>query len=93
MIGWEKVSEQDRLLIFKIANRAAKNNPELDKQGVEMDLIATHLSGCPLKLQEMLNGNDFDLMHDIYGINRHLCHKTGNLDKTFLPRFAQPKGA
>jgi hypothetical protein len=55
-----------------------------------MDLTACHANGCPLKLEKMLSWErDFDLAHDVWGINRHIDRKTGEMPDCFLPRFAE----
>jgi len=41
----------------------------------------------PLRLQEMLNSDDENFTHDIFGIYRHLNRKTGELENCFVPRF------
>lgn len=86
---------QDRKLIEKIAKRAMKiadwsaTRSILD---VQMDLAATHLNGCPLKRRELLKAKDFDFIHDLGGIARHLNRNTGKLLGCFTPRFAKPEG-
>lgn len=57
---------------------------------LSMDLTATHANGCPLDLPKMLTFDDFNLMHDVGGIRRHLDRKTGKLGGFFLPRAALP---
>jgi hypothetical protein len=56
---------------------------------VQMDLAACHCNGCPLQLTELLDADDFNFSHDIFGIRRHLNRTTGKLDDRFLPRFAR----
>ena len=76
-------------LIEKIAERAVKiSNNNLDKIDIMMDLTYCIEGGCNLRLNAMFNSNDFDLMHDIYGISRHLDHSTYKLKNGFWPRFA-----
>lgn len=66
---------------------------------IQMDLTACHLNGCPLRLQDMMEGTDFGLAHDVQGIQDHLDRTTGRLrgldsdpdTPAFSPRFsAQP---
>lgn len=54
-----------------------------------MDVEATHCNGCPLKLRELLEADDFNFTHDMIGIQRHLNRKTGHLEDCFVPRYAQ----
>lgn len=54
-----------------------------------MDLEACHSNGCPLDLSRMAaSQRDFDLVHDVAGIHRHLDRATGKLGELFRPRFA-----
>lgn len=86
------VSEQDGSLISRIIDRAEKagiTEPDF-RQDHEMDLTACHANGCPLDLEAMLTWpHDFDLAHDIHGIERHIDRDTGVLRDFFLPRFAR----
>jgi len=43
---------------------------------------------CPLRLNELLNADDYDFAHDIFGIYRHFNRQTKQLEDCFLPRFA-----
>lgn len=92
-IKWD-VSPRDGALINKIVERAMaiyeKNDIGRDAMDITMDIEACHLNGCPLRLAEMLVADDFNFMHDIGGINRHLNRQTGKLMNCFLPRFAKP---
>lgn len=56
---------------------------------IELDIIACHLNGCPLRLKDLANTDDFNLMHDVSGICVHLDRKTGRLKNNFRPRFAK----
>lgn len=78
---------KDTKLIREIAARAAKI-AKCDPLDIHLDLIACIEGGCPLRLQDMLEADDFNLMHDIYGINAHLNHTTYKLEDCFWPRFA-----
>lgn len=91
-----EVAAYDRVVIRKIVTRVRKL---MRQQGfrdqaaidVQMDLAATHANGCPLRLTDMLAGDDFSLMHDVLGIGRNLNRETGKLDNMFRPRFSAPK--
>jgi hypothetical protein len=88
-INWS-VTKEDALLISKIVKRAVKIGIG---QGVPMDMhmaiTACHLNGTPLKLKELLEADDFNLMHDVCGIQRNINRTTGELENCFLPRFAK----
>lgn len=87
-INW-KVSLEDTALIERVADRVMRvSNLDWDATHLQMDLTACHNNGCPLRLQDMLDAKPFDLMHDILGINRHINRETGQLEDSFVPRFA-----
>lgn len=86
-------TQAERALIEKIASRAMGmrgiSNAYADKIDVELDVLAAHANGCPLKLADMLNADDFQFAHDVFGIARHLNRKTGRLENCFVPRCAK----
>lgn len=80
-------------LIVAIVNRVKKNHEEeimVDEIGLEMDLAACHLNGVPLDLDGLLGASDSDFGHDVFGIQRYIDRKTGELMDCFLPRYALP---
>ena len=89
MISWT-TNKTDRELIKKVATRAWPKAQKLYASvlDLEMDLTAAHLNGCPLDLERLLNADDLNFFHDIYGIGEHLNRKTGRLTDCFVPRCA-----
>lgn len=91
ILNW-KTSPEDRATIVQIAERAVSvysvYGQDVDQEEVEMDITATHNNGTPLRLSEMLAADDFNLMHDIGGIYKHINRDTGKLEGFFVPRFA-----
>lgn len=89
------VSEADRDTIVKIAERFTaymkQHHPKMKvlRPDLDMDIAATHLNGCELNLQELLEFPDFSLIHDVTGIVRHLDRRTGALKNSFRPRCAK----
>ena len=89
------IEDNDLTLISAIAKRAsafyAKCEQIKSPHFIAAELALVHNSIVPLRLQEMLDGRDSDVMHDIAGIHRHLnlTGKTPALDDCFLPRFAK----
>ena len=85
-------SVEDDLLVCDITARAQRlylaNGIIRDPVEIEMDVVATHANGCPLRLRDLLDADDFNFMHDICGIERHINRFTGKLERCFLPRFA-----
>lgn len=78
-------------LIGKIADRAvsvyANNNVRVERLDVLMDITSVHFSGCKLRLDDLLAADDFNFIHDVAGINRHLDRETYMLRDGFSPRF------
>ncbi len=90
MLSFKTTKKEDEL-IAKIIDRLATMLPPetFDAVTHAMDLRACHANGCPLDFERMLNARDIDLLHDIFGINRHICHETGELKDCFLPRLSK----
>jgi hypothetical protein len=89
------VTDDDEDLIHQIVRRAMDPTGHdyssmIDPLTLEMDLTACHANGCPLRLQELLDADNFNFAHDVLGINRHMNRDTGQLEDCFLPRFAAP---
>ncbi len=82
------ISREDALKIKQILDYA--ESVGLTKKGDrlhhQMDLTAVHANGCPLDFDKLATFDDFNLSHDIGGINRHLNRKTGQLENCFVPR-------
>lgn len=91
MINWN-VSKAEHKLIIEIANRArgmaVDYGLQYPIQEIVMDITATHANGCPLKLGELAGAAKFDFVHDVFGIYRHINRQTGQLEDSFLPRYA-----
>lgn len=91
------VSREDSALILAIVERYAPIYREsvgepLDRLSATMDLSACHNS-CPLKLATLLAADEFNFIHDVAGIQRHMDRETGELGDCFLPRYAHPDRA
>lgn len=86
------VSDDDMDLIHQITSRAVKLgliNRNYSKMTCNMDLTAAHANGNPLRLANLLAADDFNFMHDVCGIARHLNRDTGKLENFFSPRFSR----
>lgn len=89
-LNWA-VSPQVESLVTAIVARAVKDSPiKIDRMSLEMDLIAAHNNGCPLRFEDLLEAKPFDFAHDIVGIQRNMNRRTGKLENCFLPRFYDP---
>lgn len=87
------VSDSDREIINAIAKRAVACAMEFggwtyNLTDAEMDVTACHANGNPLKLAALLKADNFNFMHDVFGIRRHLDRDTGKLNDFFSPRFS-----
>lgn len=93
-----EVTLEDAGLIERIVKRAdvahretiGRRMTEDERVSLEMDLTAVHANGCPLRLQELLDADNFNFGHDVFGIARHIDRRTGKLRNHFRPRFAVP---
>lgn len=89
------MSKEDVPIVDGIVDRYIQHMKELgakvigSKIDIFMDVTATHLNGCPLKLEELLKADNFDFMHDVTGILLNLDRKTGKLRNCFNPRCAK----
>jgi len=90
------VSKEEAKIIASIARRVAKIAKEhgirINQIDTRMDITATHMNGCKLRLVDMWAADEFNLMHDVMGIRDHINRKTGKLGRYFLPRFADCGG-
>lgn len=82
------MTKQDFILISKIAKRAIKIDNGFDYLTLQMDLHACIENNNSLKLEELLNADEFNFCHDIYGISNNMNRETGKLENCFLPRYA-----
>lgn len=85
------MNKADLILINSIANRAvnlaAEYGIEYDKFTAVMDIEFAHLD-CPLYLQRLLDADDGNFGHDVFGIRKHMNRETKKMEDCFLPRFA-----
>lgn len=88
------VSPEDAALISQIVDRveevAMADGHTLDRRSTEMDLTAVHANGCPLDLAKLAGADNFNLVHDVFGIARNLDRRTGRLRNFFDPRCSLP---
>lgn len=76
----------------RIAERAvamaAEVGVEYRKMDAMMDIDAVHSNGNPLRLQDLLDADNFNFAHDVFGIRRYLDRRTGQLTEFFVPRYS-----
>lgn len=89
-IDWSKLTTADSQIIKEITDRAQKMGMITKRiwDILEMDLSATHVCGCELKLKKLLEAKNGDFIHDIWGIMNQIDRETGELKNCFVPRFA-----
>lgn len=93
MINWQ-TSKQDMKLITRIAQRAVVMAEDRDIfypfQDCDMDITACHMNGNALDLKKLIDFDDFNFSHDVFGIRRYIDRETGELKDCFSPRCAKP---
>lgn len=84
-------------IIHKIVLRAERMLHEMrlevdfDRQSMRMDIEACHCNGMPLNLADLLDANDGDFGHDVFGIRKYIDRNTGKMMRCFVPRYALPQ--
>lgn len=78
----------DAEIIRAIVVRAVAMQPKYEPMDCLMDIKACHANGNPLKLKELLEADDFNFAHDVFGIAKHIDRRTGELMHYFRPRFS-----
>jgi hypothetical protein len=87
------VRRDEALIIDRIASRAIGLGIYRDRLECHMDVTACHANGNPLRLEALADApRDFDFVHDLAGIRRHLDRDTGQLRDCFSPRYSAPIG-
>lgn len=88
-----RVSPEEQDIISKITQRAMtlakKHGVQYEWLTGDMDLCACHCNGNPLDLQRLLDADDSNFAHDVFGIRRHINRDTGELENCFVPRFSK----
>ncbi|MDU8351169.1 hypothetical protein RYA05_04570 [Pseudomonas syringae pv. actinidiae] len=84
------VTPQEAGFITTIVDRITALHPDAftDRESLEMDITACHANGCRLRLSELAEADDFNLVHDVGGIRQNMDRTTGKLQGFFLPRYS-----
>ncbi len=86
------ISPQDAKLISAIVDRGLAMNTSgrspIDREAMINDLSIVHSKVTPMRLEDMLKSDDFNLLHDLHGIERHLNPNKTGFWGAFRPRFA-----
>lgn len=80
----ERIADRAVVLTRKLGHRIERGA----KLHHQMNVSACHASGNPLRLQDLLDADDFNFAHDVFGIDRHLNRENGELLDFFSPRFS-----
>ena len=81
------MTKQDFELIFRIVDRADQMEIGIgDRMTRVMDIENAHKQ-FGLRLEDFLNAEPFDFVHDFVGIQAHIDRRTGTVGDFFLPRF------
>ncbi len=87
-----KTTKEELELCGKIAERASsmanKYAQEYKQSTAFMDIELTH-SNNPIDLERLLNADDVNFAHDVFGIRNHLNRSTGELMDCFSPRHSK----
>lgn len=87
-----QAKDADRVLLDRIIKRAHHYAAFSETFEAEIDtamcITACHLNGCRLDLAKLLEADEFNFLHDVGGIVRHIDRETGKLRHHFLPRCA-----
>jgi hypothetical protein len=90
-VTFEGMTKEDNAKIVNIVRRASdivrekKLKATFDRMDTVMDISAVHLK-TPIDLDRLLEFDDFNLLHDVFGIIRHINRETGELKNCFLPK-------
>jgi len=77
--------------IGKIAERAM---PYFEKHGIKTDGLSIIMDieytneVNPLRLDELLNADEENFLHDVFGIYCHFNRQTKKLEDCFVPRYS-----
>lgn len=91
MLNWAN-DKRTLELVGRVARRAVKlaeqHDIKYNNLKARMDIEACHCNGCPLDLQGLLDTDDGNFGHDVFGIRANIDRTTGQLLNCFLPRYA-----
>lgn len=85
------MDQHSRGIVLKIAERAAalataNGNYSVKRLDVVLALTFVH-DRAPLRLQELLDADDGNFGHDVFGVLHHIDPETTELRNCFVPRF------
>lgn len=82
-------------IVAKIADRAGSSLIKAagGRTSFMMDMLAADgVNGnSPIDFDGLLNADEFNFLHDVCGITRHMDRETGKIGGFFSPRFSRQK--
>jgi len=85
-------TKEDMDMITKIATRAEAiyraAGIRTRRKDIAVGLHFVHTEIIRMRLKDMLEGDDENLMHDVAGIDRHINVRLCRFDDCFCPRYA-----
>jgi len=87
MVEFAEFTKDEQEIVDAIVERSVRMFIHDDSLDALMDISATHIH-TPLRLNDLLNADDFNFVHDLAGIRRHLDRTTGQLMHCFSPRHS-----
>lgn len=91
----KEIAPEDLQTIEKIVRKAKrvieKWRGKIDLLKLRADLIKAYSHNERIDLETLYTFDEFNFLHDIIGIMRHLNQKTGKFKDHFVPRAARQK--
>lgn len=91
MLKWtahKETMETEALIAKRAVSMAKEHGIAYNQMDALMDIDACHSNGNPLKLGALLEADDFNFGHDVFGIRQHINRTTGKLEHCFVPRYS-----
>lgn len=73
---------------YEAIHQKYNNCPHDDRLTTIMDLSLVETIFPNFRWEELLNTDDFNFIHDIFGIKRHINRREMTIEGCFLPRFS-----
>jgi hypothetical protein len=78
--------------VLRLSREVMGLKPKLDGRAIIVGLALAHRE-LPLDLELLLDADDSDLIHDVFGIMQNIDLDTGRLRNSFVPRSARFQNA
>ena len=74
-----------------VASQADMNPTDWNRTNIVIMMIQVKKTNPHMNLKQFAEFDDFNFLHDFFGIAKHAQHPTGKLDGHFLPRCARSR--